>query len=238
MAEVSVSPTEEELVIMAEEIKNRISSGLNERNETLTNTLTSVRSAIDTIANIISELDRNIKELMESKQSSSAETQKVREELDTLKSSRNALMGALKALEDTYNQGMATMKTEMEGIANVPRELATRVQEPLSRLSVGLGSGEGGPAAPAAPAAPGSSVITPEEAEAMRARGEAAPVMSIGEEGEEGEEQMGGRRRRPRRKTHKKAKATGGKRRSQKRVSPKKHSKKGAKKSMKRHVRK
>jgi len=235
MAEVSVSPTEEELVIMAEEIKNRISSGLNERNETLSNTLTAVRSAIDTIVNIISELDRNIKELMESKQSSSAETQKVREELDTLKSSRNALMGALKALEDTYNQGMSTMKTEMEGIANVPRELATRVQEPLSRLSVGLGSGEGGPVAPAAPAAPGSSVITPEEAQAMRARGEAAPIMPLDEEDEE---QMGGRRRRHRRKTHKKAKMSGGKRRSQKRVSAKKHSKKGARKSMKRHARK
>jgi len=146
------APSPDELVDLANDIRNSITVGLNDRTNSLTTLLGTLNTAIDAIAGLLSNLEAAIKGLLNTQAKSGEERQRIRQQLSNLTAAHNKVKEALMELRDAYDAGIRNLTDASGQLETVPGSLESKIKQPIEAL-LGLA----GPAPPPAPTAPGES---------------------------------------------------------------------------------
>lgn len=146
------APSPDELVNLANSIRDSITVGLNDRTNSLTSLLGTLNSAIETIAGLLSKLEAAIKGLLNTQAKSGEDRQRIRQELSNLSAAHNKVKDALMQLRDAYDAGIKSLSDASGQLESVPDSLDSKIKQPIDTL-IGLA----GPTAPPAPSAPGEA---------------------------------------------------------------------------------
>lgn len=127
-------PTPEELVALADAISQQINDSMGSQTQTLTNTLTSVRTAIGEVDMLLLELDRSINELLNRHTTSDGERRQLEEEIERMKQSRFAIKDALDRLKATYDTGIDGLQQAASAYPEVVDQINTNIKDRVNAL--------------------------------------------------------------------------------------------------------
>ena len=146
------APSPDELVDLANSIRDSITVGLNDRTNSLTSLLGTLNAAIEAIATLLADLEAAIKGLLNTQAKSGEERQRIRQQLSNLSAAHNKVKDALMQLRDAYDAGIKSLTDASGQLETVPGSLESKIKQPIEAL-IGLA----GPAPPPAPTAPGAA---------------------------------------------------------------------------------
>jgi chromosome segregation ATPase len=127
-------PTPEELVALADSISQQISDSMGKQTQTLTNTLTSVRSTIGEVELLLKELDNSINDLLGRHTTSDGEKRQLEEEIERMKQSRFAIKDALDRLKTTYDTGIDGLEQAASAYPDVVEKINTSMKDNVNTL--------------------------------------------------------------------------------------------------------
>ena len=127
-------PTAEELVALADAISMRIEVSMGSQTKTLTDTLTSVRTAIGEVDMLLLELDRSIDDLLNRHTTSDSEKRQLEEEIERMKQSRFAIKDALDRLKSTYDTGIDGLQQAASAYPDVVDQINTNIKDRVNAL--------------------------------------------------------------------------------------------------------
>jgi uncharacterized phage infection (PIP) family protein YhgE len=145
------APTPDELVELANQIRDSVTVGLNDRTNSLTTLLGTLNASIEAIAGLLSQLEAAIKGLINTQARSGDEKERIKQQLSNLTAAHNKVKEALIQLRDAYDAGIKELTDASGQLESVPGSLDTKIKQPIETL-IGLS----GPAPPA-PMAPGAA---------------------------------------------------------------------------------
>lgn len=146
------APSPDELVDLANSIRDSIIVGLNDRTNSLNSLLGTLNAAIEAIAGLLSNLEAAIKGLLNTQAKSGEERQRIKQQLSNLSAAHNKVKEALMQLRDAYDAGIQSLTDASGQLETVPGSLESKIKQPIEAL-LGLA----GPAPPPAPTAPGEA---------------------------------------------------------------------------------
>ena len=127
-------PTAEELVALADAISMRIEVSMGSQTKTLTDTLTSVRTAIGDVELLLARLETNIGELLNRHTTSADEKRQIEEEVERMKQSRFEIKAALDRLKATYDTGIDGLQQAASAYPGVVENIDTAVKDRVNAL--------------------------------------------------------------------------------------------------------
>jgi ABC-type transporter Mla subunit MlaD len=144
MADAPVN-TPEQLVQLANSIKDSITVGLNDRKTAIEQMLGSINAAIGAVADILEQLKTAIRNLLNVQATSIQERQRVEEQLRGLNTAHDDVKNALDALQAAYDQGIQQLEQTSGQLGQVPTDIENKIRQPIENL-VGMASTPSGAA--------------------------------------------------------------------------------------------
>jgi chromosome segregation ATPase len=107
---------------------------MGKQTQTLTNTLTSVRSTIGEVELLLKELDNSINDLLGRHTTSDGEKRQLEEEIERMKQSRFAIKDALDRLKTTYDTGIDGLEQAASAYPDVVEKINTSMKDNVNTL--------------------------------------------------------------------------------------------------------
>lgn len=144
MADAPVN-TPEQLVQLANSIKDSITVGLNDRKTAIEQMLGSINAAITAVAEILEQLKAAIRNLLGVHATSIQERQRVEQQLRGLNTAHDDVKNALDALQAAYDQGIQQLEQTSGQLGRVPNDIEDKIRQPIENL-LGMASTPSGSA--------------------------------------------------------------------------------------------
>lgn len=132
-SQIPDGPTPEELVSLANSIRDSITVGMNDRTGKLRSVLSQINASIDEVANVLDRIKQSMQQTLDNQGKTQQEKERAEEQLKNLSLAHKQVQDALFALRDAYDNGVKELAQVSGDLENVPATMKTKLQDPIGQ---------------------------------------------------------------------------------------------------------
>lgn len=131
----SPAPTQDDILVLIGDIKGRIQSSMDQSSSMVSNIMTPLTSAIESIKLVIADLNKSIDILIKKHNTTTDGSTKLMQEIDKLKANRDEIKRALTDMENAYKQSQQQLNTNLNKMKDLEASVETSIKTPLVDLA-------------------------------------------------------------------------------------------------------